>query len=49
MLDGSDELVERLAEAGEGRIDVVVDPLFGEPFAAAVGAASFGARIVQLG
>jgi NADPH2:quinone reductase len=28
---------------------VVVDPVFGEPFAAAVQAASFGARIVQLG
>jgi NADPH2:quinone reductase len=28
---------------------VVVDPLFGEPFVAAVNAASFGARIVQLG
>ena len=28
---------------------MVVDPLFGEPFAAAVNAASFGARIVQLG
>jgi NADPH2:quinone reductase len=38
-----------LADAAEGRIDVVVDPLFGEPFVAAVNAASFGARIVQLG
>jgi len=38
-----------LAQAGGGRIDVVVDPLYGEPFLAAVGAASFGARIVQLG
>jgi len=27
----------------------VVDPLFGEPFAAAVEAASFGARLVNLG
>lgn len=48
-LDGSHELPAALANAGEGRIDVVVDPLFGEPFAAAVDAASFGARIVQLG
>jgi NADPH:quinone reductase-like Zn-dependent oxidoreductase len=48
-LDGSDELPARLAEAAEGRIDVVVDPVFGEPFVAALGAASFGARIVQLG
>ena len=45
----ADELPAALREAGEGRIDVVVDPLFGEPFAAAVDAASFGARIVQLG
>jgi NADPH:quinone reductase-like Zn-dependent oxidoreductase len=48
-LDGSEDLPARLAEAGEGRIDVVVDPLFGEPFAAALNAASFGARIVQVG
>lgn len=44
-----DDLAGALAEAAEGRIDVVVDPLFGEPLAAAVNAASFGARIVQLG
>jgi NADPH:quinone reductase-like Zn-dependent oxidoreductase len=36
-------------EAAEGRIDVVVDPLFGEPLVAAVNAASFGARLVQIG
>jgi NADPH2:quinone reductase len=48
-LDGSDDLAAKLAEAAEGKIDVVVDPLFGEPFAAAVDAASFGARLVQLG
>jgi NADPH:quinone reductase-like Zn-dependent oxidoreductase len=44
-----EDLPTALSEAGEGRIDVVVDPLFGEPFVAAVNAASFGARIVQLG
>ena len=44
-----EELPGALAEAADGRIDVVVDPLFGEPFVAAVNAASFGARIVQLG
>jgi NADPH2:quinone reductase len=43
------DLVEALKEAAEGRIDVVVDPLFGEPLVAAVHAASFGARIVQVG
>jgi NADPH:quinone reductase-like Zn-dependent oxidoreductase len=48
-LDGNADLPAALAEAAEGRIDVVVDPLFGEPFVAAVNAASFGARIVQLG
>ncbi len=44
-----DDLAGALAAAGEGRIDVVLDPLFGEPFAAALGAASFGARVVQVG
>ena len=44
-----EHLAEALSEAGEGRIDVVVDPLFAGPFEAAVQAASFGARIVQLG
>ena len=48
-LDGPDGLSAALSEAAEGRVDVVVDPLFGEPFEAAVNAASFGARIVQLG
>jgi NADPH:quinone reductase-like Zn-dependent oxidoreductase len=45
----SEELPAALQAAAEGRIDVVVDPLFGEPFAAAVQAASFNARLVQLG
>jgi NADPH:quinone reductase len=44
-----DDLSAALADAADGRIDVVVDPLFGESFAAALGAASFGARVVQLG
>ncbi|MHB8235809.1 MAG: zinc-binding dehydrogenase, partial [Solirubrobacteraceae bacterium] len=48
-LDGADDLAKRMAEAADDRIDVVVDPLFGEPFAAALNAASFGARIVQVG
>ncbi len=43
------DLAGALAEAADGRIDVVVDPLFGEPLVAALNAASFGARIVQLG
>jgi len=44
-----DDRPAALAAAGEGRIDVVLDPLFGEPFVAALGAASFGARVVQVG
>jgi NADPH:quinone reductase-like Zn-dependent oxidoreductase len=48
-LDGGDDLAQRMAQAADDRIDVVVDPLFGEPFAAALNAASFGARIVQVG
>jgi NADPH:quinone reductase-like Zn-dependent oxidoreductase len=48
-LDATDDLPAALREAGDGRIDVVVDPVFGQPFEAAVDAASFGARIVQLG
>jgi NADPH2:quinone reductase len=49
-LDGDPTLLaQEFAEAAQGRIDVVVDPLFGEPFSAAVAAASFQARIVQLG
>jgi len=46
---GEPDLPAALAAAGEGRIDVVVDPLFGAPLVAAMQAASFGARIVQLG
>jgi NADPH:quinone reductase-like Zn-dependent oxidoreductase len=48
-LGATEDLPAALTEAAEGRIDVVVDPLFGEPFRAAADAASFGARIVQLG
>jgi NADPH2:quinone reductase len=48
-LDEPADLPAALAEAAGGRIDVVVDPLFGEPFVASLNAASFGARIVQLG
>ncbi len=48
-LDGSTDLAAAMSEAARGRVDVVVDPLFGEPFQAAVAAASPRARIVQLG
>jgi NADPH:quinone reductase-like Zn-dependent oxidoreductase len=43
------DLPAALTDAAAGRIDVVVDPLWGEPLVAAVNAASFGARIVQVG
>jgi NADPH:quinone reductase-like Zn-dependent oxidoreductase len=48
-LDRGDDLRAAISDAAEGRIDVVVDPLFGAPFAAAVDAASFAARLVHLG
>jgi NADPH:quinone reductase-like Zn-dependent oxidoreductase len=48
-LDAREDLAAALAQAGDGRIDVVLDPLWGEPLVAALGAASFGARIVQIG
>jgi NADPH:quinone reductase-like Zn-dependent oxidoreductase len=48
-LGTDDDVPAAMAAAAEGRIDVVIDPLFGEPLTAAVQAASFGARIVQLG
>jgi NADPH:quinone reductase-like Zn-dependent oxidoreductase len=48
-LERRDELSAAMSDAADGRIDVVVDPLFGAPFAAAVDAASFGARLVHLG
>jgi NADPH:quinone reductase-like Zn-dependent oxidoreductase len=43
------DLPAAFQRAADGRIDVVLDPLFGAPFEAAVNAASFAARIVQIG
>jgi NADPH:quinone reductase-like Zn-dependent oxidoreductase len=48
-LDAPDDLPAALREAAAERIDVVLDPVYGEPFVAAVNAASFGARLVQIG
>ncbi len=50
QLDGGADLVDRLEEAcgGDGPT-VVIDPVWGEPLAAAVKAAAPGARIVNLG
>jgi len=44
-----EDLPAAFTEAADGQIDVVIDPLFGEPLVAAVNAASFGARLVQIG
>jgi NADPH:quinone reductase-like Zn-dependent oxidoreductase len=44
-----EDLPAALREAAGDRIDVVLDPVYGEPFVAAVNAASFGARLVQIG
>ena len=46
---GARDLSAAFEQAAEGRIDVVLDPLFGAPFEAALDAASFKARIVQVG
>ena len=48
-LGEQDDLAAAFADAAEGRIDVVLDPLFGEPLVAAMNAASTGARLVQIG
>jgi NADPH:quinone reductase-like Zn-dependent oxidoreductase len=48
-LGDEDDLAAALSEAAAGRIDVVIDPLWGEPLVAALNAASFGARVVQIG
>lgn len=42
-------IAERLAEASKGRVDVVLDALWGPPAQAALDVASPGARLVQLG
>lgn len=44
-----EELAAELLGAAEGRIDVVLDPLWGEPGLAALAAVSAGGRHVQLG
>jgi NADPH:quinone reductase-like Zn-dependent oxidoreductase len=44
-----DDLPAAFRAAAEDRIDVVIDPVYGEPLVAAVNAASFGARLVQIG
>jgi NADPH:quinone reductase-like Zn-dependent oxidoreductase len=48
-LDGGGDLGERLVEASGGGFDVVVDPLWGEPALAALGALNLEGRLIQVG
>jgi NADPH2:quinone reductase len=48
-LGDHDDLAGALSEACHGQLDLVIDPLWGEPAAAALKATSFGGRLVQLG
>jgi NADPH:quinone reductase-like Zn-dependent oxidoreductase len=50
-LDGADvaELTARLKSAADGQVDLVIDPLFGLPAAAALRTLSPGGRLVNLG
>lgn len=48
-LTAEGDLSERLREAGGGGFDVVVDPLWGEPALAALGALGVEGRLVQIG
>jgi NADPH:quinone reductase-like Zn-dependent oxidoreductase len=49
QIDAVDDLAEALRRASDGGVDLVLDPLWGEPAAAAIEAARPGARLVQLG
>ncbi len=49
QIDAVDDLAAALRDACEGGPNVTVDPVWGAPAAAAVDAAAFGARHVQLG
>ena len=44
-----DDLAGRLVDAAGGPVDVVIDPVFGEPAAAALLALGPGGRLVNLG
>lgn len=48
-LAGEGDLTERFKEAAGGGFDVIVDPLWGEPALAALGALSIEGRLVQIG
>ncbi|HXD59074.1 MAG TPA: zinc-binding dehydrogenase [Thermoleophilaceae bacterium] len=48
-LDAGPDLADAIVDACDGRLDLTIDPLWGEPAAAAVLASSFQARLVQIG
>jgi len=48
-LGGAGDLTERFEEAAGGGYDVVIDPLWGEPALAALGALNVEGRLVQIG
>jgi NADPH:quinone reductase-like Zn-dependent oxidoreductase len=48
-LDDSLDLAAQLQDAANGRIDLIIDPLWGSPAIAAIEAANDGARLVQMG
>ncbi len=48
-LVGEGDLTERFKEAAGGGFDVVIDPLWGEPALAALGALNVEGRLVQIG
>ena len=48
-LAGEGDLTERFKEAAGGGFDVVIDPLWGEPALAAIGALNVEGRLIQIG
>jgi NADPH:quinone reductase-like Zn-dependent oxidoreductase len=48
-LSGADDLTAAFRDAAEGDVDVVVDPLWGEPAVAALGALGVRGRLIQIG
>jgi NADPH2:quinone reductase len=48
-LDEHDDLAAAFLDACDGQLDLTIDPVWGEPGAAAIKATSFGGRVVQLG
>jgi NADPH2:quinone reductase len=48
-MDGEDDLAAALREAADGGVDVVIDPLWGAPAAAAIETLRLRGRLVQIG